>query len=423
MKSILTLAKKDLLLLWRDKFGLFWVAVFPLLFAVFFGSIFSSGGSGGSRAISVAIADQDSTEGSAAFIAEIEKSEALKHVLLDFDEARDRVRRGKVTAYILIEKGFGDFGGMFFMGSPPIKIGIDPSRKAEAGYLQGIITKLLFKMTQNEMSDTEGMVSRMKDAEGDVASDTTLTDGQRSTLKNLFSSLGQFYDQAGTSNLDMQESQMGEITVESVERETIGSTPRSYYDISFPQAIIWGLIGCAASFAISIVTERTKGTLLRLRLAPISRVQILAGKGVACFVSCSVVILLLLIFGKLVFGVTLDNPANLALATFGAAFCFVGIMMFMSVLGKTERAVAGSGWSILMVMAMTGGGMVPAMFMPGWMKAIAQFSPVKWAVYGLEGAIWRGFSLAEMMQPFGILCGIGVLFFAIGAVVMSRSEM
>jgi len=422
MRSILILALKDLLLLWRDKSGLFWVAAFPLLYAIFFGSIFSSSG-GGSRAISVAIADQDSTTGSAEFIAEIEKSDALKPILLDFEEAKDRVRRGKVTAYILIEKGFGDFGGMFFMGSPPIRIGVDPSRKAEAGYLKGIVTRLLFKMTQKEMSDSDKMISRMKDAEIDIAGDTSLTDGQRSTLQNLFSSLGQFYDQAGSSKINLQDSQMGKIKVESVERETIGSAPRSYYDISFPQAIIWGLIGCAASFAISIVTERTKGTLLRLRLAPISGVQILAGKGVACFFACSAVILLLLIFGKLVFGVAISNPVNLALATFGAAFCFVGIMMFMSVLGKTERAVAGSGWSILMVMAMTGGGMVPAMVMPGWMKAISQFSPVKWAIYGLEGAIWRGFSFSEMMQPFGILFGIGVLFFAVGAIVMSRSDM
>ncbi|MFH1893988.1 MAG: ABC transporter permease [Candidatus Zixiibacteriota bacterium] len=422
MRSILILALKDLLLLWRDKFGLFWVAVFPLLYAIFFGSIFSSNDEG-SRAISVAIADQDSTANSAEFIAEIEKSDVLKPILLDFEEAKDRVRRGKVTAYILIEKGFGEFGGMFFMGSPPVKIGVDPSRKAEAGYLQGMVTKLLFKMTQKEMSDTDKMVSRMRDAEVDIAGDTSLTDGQRSTLQNLFSSLGQFYGQAGTSKLNLQDAKMGEIEVESVERETIGSAPRSYYDISFPQAIIWGLIGCAASFAISIVTERTKGTLLRLRLAPISGVQILAGKGVACFFACSAVVLLLLAFGKLVFGVTISNPVNLALATFGAAFCFVGIMMFMSVLGKTERAVAGSGWSILMVMAMTGGGMVPAMFMPGWMKAISQFSPVRWAIYGLEGAIWRGFSFSEMMQPFGILLGIGVLFFAVGAIVMSRSEM
>lgn len=60
--------------------------------------------------------------------------------------------------------------------------------------------------------------------------------------------------------------------------------PRSSYEISFLQRILWGLFGCAATFGISLVVQRTTGTLVRLRMAPIGRMQILAGKGLACFV-------------------------------------------------------------------------------------------------------------------------------------------
>ncbi len=58
-----------------------------------------------------------------------------------------------------------------------------------------------------------------------------------------------------------------------------------------------------ATFAISIVVERTRGTYLRLRLAPVGRARILAGKGLACFLAALVVCLLLLAFGILIFGV------------------------------------------------------------------------------------------------------------------------
>jgi ABC-type transport system involved in cytochrome c biogenesis permease component len=37
MKGMLILAAKDLRLLWRDRFGLFWVLGFPLIMALLFG--------------------------------------------------------------------------------------------------------------------------------------------------------------------------------------------------------------------------------------------------------------------------------------------------------------------------------------------------------------------------------------------------
>jgi len=46
MNAVWALARKDLVILLRDRFGLFWVVAFPLLMALFFGSIFGSGSSG-----------------------------------------------------------------------------------------------------------------------------------------------------------------------------------------------------------------------------------------------------------------------------------------------------------------------------------------------------------------------------------------
>lgn len=85
MRRIMTLALKDLLLLWRDKFGLFWVAVFPLAFAAFFGSIFSTGDNEPS-AIKIAVIDEDSSSHSSDFVAELEESDLLDVVYLDIEE-------------------------------------------------------------------------------------------------------------------------------------------------------------------------------------------------------------------------------------------------------------------------------------------------------------------------------------------------
>ena len=39
--------------------------------------------------------------------------------------------------------------------------------------------------------------------------------------------------------------------------------------------------------------------------------------------------------------------------------------------------------------------MVPQMVMPAWLLEISNFSPIKWLILGVEGALWRGFSAAE----------------------------
>jgi ABC-2 type transport system permease protein len=423
MGKILTLAFKDLHLLWRDKFGLFWVIAFPLLFAIFFGSIFSGGGGSGQSALKVAVVDQDSSESSIAFVQEMQKSDALNVFPLPLDEATRRVRQGKLSAYVLLKKGFGSGVPPLFGGESAMKIGIDPARRAESAYLQGILMSLSFQQMEHQWSNRTYADKQISQIMSEVDTASRVSDSDRKTLSTF---LGSLSDMLGSGMMDsLPSSQNGEMSIETeaVGREAQPGQPRSAFDITFPSAIMWGLLGCAASFGISIVKERRGGTYLRLRLAPLSRAHILAGKGMACFMACVGVSVMLIFVGRFIFGVRPDNLVMLAMAVVASAVCFVGIMMAMSVLGKTEDAVAGAGWAILLVMAMLGGGMVPLFFMPSWLQSISSISPIKWGVLSLEGAIWRGFSVTEMMLPVGILVGVGVVFFGIGVYVFSRSEL
>jgi ABC-2 type transport system permease protein len=194
---------------------------------------------------------------------------------------------------------------------------------------------------------------------------------------------------------------------------------RSQWDISFPQAMLWGVLGCAAAFAVSIVRERKQGTLLRLTAAPISRPQIILGKATACFFAVVVVIAMMTALG-VALGMRPRSPALLALASVCVAASFVGVAILMSVIGRTEESVGGAAWGLNTVMAMFGGGMIPLAFLPAFMRPISHASPVKWSILALEGAIWRGFTLAEMLAPCGILLAFGAVCLALGAVRISR---
>ena len=96
--------------------------------------------------------------------------------------------------------------------------------------------------------------------------------------------------------------------------------------------------------------------------------------------------------------------------------------MLLSVVARTEQAASGIGWGVLTVMAMLGGGMFPLFLMPPWMLTLSHVSPVKWGIVSIEGAIWRGFSPAEMAVPCAVLLGVGAACFAAGAALLARSE-
>jgi ABC-2 type transport system permease protein len=52
--------------------------------------------------------------------------------------------------------------------------------------------------------------------------------------------------------------------------------------------------------------------------------------------------------------------------------------------------------------------------MPPWMQIAATASPVAWALTAIEGALWRGFSAAELALPCLGLLALGGVCLAIG---------
>ena len=435
MIQILTLALKDLTVMFRDKSGFFFTFIFPIIIAVLFGSIFGGDHNGGTRTMTVLIVDEDSTTASQDFIKQLDAGAEIKIVPSTLAVASERVRVGKNTAYIAIKKGYGDASEQMFWGDPPeIEIGVDPARRAESAMLNGILMKYGSKRFQDAFSDPQKMLQNLNISKEAIENDSDLDTTWKNNLSQLFTDLDRFFEfesnqieeldslPADNSTTSAENNVMLPLLITQKNVAVLKAGPINAYAISFPQGIIWGIIGVAAAFGISIVVERTQGTLQRLRIAPISLGQVLAGKALACFTAIIAIDIVLVTLAVTVFGVSINSFVLLLLATLSSAICFTGIMMLLSVLGKTERSVGGIGWAVLLVLSMIGGGMIPLMFMPGWMKTVGTFSPVKWTILSFEGVMWRGFSFSEMLQPVGILLSIGVVSFLIGVIVMKKTS-
>lgn len=417
MNPILALAWKDIRLLLRDRMGFFFSFAFPLIYAIFFGVVFS--GDSSTDAIPVAMVDEDRSISSRAFVDTLTASGHLEIVEATREEATKLVRRGKRTAIIVLPRGFGEARRQLFSGpTPEIEIALDPARKAEGAMLEGLLMKYMAENLQQTMSNPATLRSQVQSSLAGIDSATALPKSQQNALRGFLAQFDTLVASGVTAPADTSSGGFSgfnpvNIRTSSIERQRSG--PRSSYEFSFPQGILWGILSTALGFALSLVLERRQGTLLRLRSAPIRRESILAGKALACFLTILTVTTILLLVARLVFNVRPDSIPLLLLAVLSTAIGFVGVMMLISILGKTESAVSGLGWSAMMIMAMTGGGMVPLFVMPPWVQMVGNVSPVKWGILALEGAIWRSFSLTEMMLPCGILMAVGIIGFTLGA--------
>ena len=348
MRALLLIALKDLRLLLRDRMALFWVFVFPIGFALFFGSIMKAGVEADVAPMGVALV----FESVQPITEQIERALGEAGITtrrLTLTQAQRAVRRAEAAAFIHVPDD----------PAADIELGVDPSRSAQAAMLRGLVRSAF-------MPKTPGLP---------------------------------------------------EIVTTQVTQGTAG--PRSGYEIVLPSMLIWGLIGCVATFAIALVTERTTGTLLRLRAAPISRLTLLGGKSLACALTCLLALGVLSAVAALAFGVPIADPLKFLAVLLACTLCFTGLTMSLSVLGRTEQAVSGAGWSSLIVLAMIGGAMVPPSVMPEWLLGLSNLSPVKWGIWALEGATWRALPWTDLAQPLGVLAAFGVASFAGGVSVMA----
>lgn len=436
MTRVFRMALKDLKLLSRDKVGLFFMLIFPIVMGVFFGYVMSGAGSSKPTVMRVAIVDDDQSPMSEKFVSVLSNIESLNVETAEREDAQDRVRKGALLAMIALPKGFGETAGVMWADPPMLELGLDPSRTAEAAMLEGMVMQSMGNLISARFQDPTSMKGFIDDAKQNIVNDKTMSP----IMKPLFSSMMNSFDTVFDTMEQVQQAggdgtnqgpfangmQMADIRNIDVTRKIVKGSQQdlvrkiqSKWDISFPQAMVWGILGCVAGFATLTVRERTLGTLTRLQVAPVPRWQILAGKGVGCFLAVVTVIALMVAIGTAL-GMRPRSWPLLGLATFCTAFCFVGIMMMLSLFGKTEQATGGAAWGALTVMAMFGGGMIPVAFMPGFMEKISHYDPVKWAVISIEGAIWRDYSLAEMLKPCGILTAVGFVSLSAGCYLISK---
>jgi ABC-2 type transport system permease protein len=175
-----------------------------------------------------------------------------------------------------------------------------------------------------------------------------------------------------------------------------------------------------ASYAMnSVLLEDEEGTLSRLFTTPTQRTLILSGKFLAVFLTVAIQGLALICFGWLAFKVQWGEAGVIVLALSGQMFASVGLGVLLISFIKTSKQAG-----FVMGGVLTGLGMISGLFttnieMPTGFNALGNFTPQGWVLKA-----WRlslaGQPAKEVLLPFVVLVGMGMVMFAVGAVFFRR---
>jgi ABC-2 type transport system permease protein len=347
-----------------------------------------------------------------------------------------------VGAAVIVPKGFGEARAAPFSGQRmKLEVAIDPSRQAIGGMLSGILTKYGFMQLQSAFQRPQEMRRLAGESLDRIRKSADLDPARKALFERFFGNLDTMLatipdaaqdepepqptpDKPGdatpakkSGGFNWQPLELVEVPVQ-IKRDF----PTNGYSLTFPQGIMWGIMGCSLAFAISLVLERSRGTLMRLRVAPLPPWTILLGKSIACFVVTAGVACTLLAVGVLAFGVRPISYPLLLGAVVCASLCFVGLMNLLAAVSPSERAASGLGWGVMIVLAMVGGVMVPVEFLPEWLQRVGSLSPMRWSLLAMSAGIWRDLPMSRYALACAIQLGVGLVGFVAGVRAFGTAE-
>lgn len=167
---------------------------------------------------------------------------------------------------------------------------------------------------------------------------------------------------------------------------------------------------------MSLLREDEEGTLARLFTTPVARTSILAGKFLSVVLSVIVQGVVLIAAAHYAFGINWGEPQAVVMALAGQVVAAAGLGVLLISFAKTSQQagpVLGAG---LTVLGMLGGLFTAGLSMPEAFTRLAVFTPQGWVIKAWNVVLSGGATL-ELVLPLAVLIVMGIVMFALGALI------
>lgn len=337
----------------------------------------------------VLIVDNDKSEYSEMLVDELNKNNAFRYKNAFYEDAVENVENNKVSAAIIIGD---DFEEKIMSNAVPtielMKINYDTSIYSLESIVSGITSKLIGNV------NISNIVARH------------ISEHSNSSEKVIF-------EKAYKNSIENWKYRKPI----SVITETL-NTSNGYNNtthLMFGFTLFFSMF--TITFSVSeILNDRESNTWQRLLISPLSKLSILGGNLISTYIIGIVQVGIIITGGKYLFGI--DYGSNL-LAIYSIVFAFVftvtSLGLFLSGIVKTHAQLSAVIPVVLTSTSMLGGCMWPLEIVTSKpLLTLANLTPQKWALQGLEQIAMYGAETTAVIAPVIVLTAMGVIFFIIG---------
>jgi ABC-2 type transport system permease protein len=408
--KVFAIAWKDLRSTVRTVPALVMMLVAPLALASLLGLAFGGGESFEIAAIKVVVANEDrgspqSPVVAGCTVAAILESPDLGDILQvtrvkDAAAARRAVDDGDAAVAVILP---ADFSRVAYGDDPSATVQVElyenPTREIGGSIVEGIVGQVLADFN-GARAAAAGAVSVRSDDAGDPPA------------AQVAAAAAHAFNEAGgvVSALDVTQ-----------RAPKVGKTEN---EVSVTGAVLSGMMVFfmffgAANVARTILTEDRDGTMPRLFTTPTRHGTIIGGKFVSVFVTVLLQAVVLLIAGRLIFGIDWGRLDAVVLLTLVAAGVAGGLALLIIAFARTPAQAGAIGSGIYLVLALLGGNFTGTAQTSGTYAVVQKLTPNGWLIQGWDTAM-RGGGAADVRWQVLVPLGFAVAFFFFAVLKMRR---
>ena len=380
LMKIVAIVQANLVRTSRDRLGLFFIVLLPLILIVVLGMTYGSGA--GAR---VGVADLDGGPLARQLVASISDAPGVTIEIRSFssvDALRDASSRGFVEFGLVIPAGYD--------------AALQGGRDTSVTYIAPGSTKA---------SATRSTVDRA------VAEQAALFRAAR-----FVASTGVPFDRALSAARASEASAPGiAVSTQSVAE----ASTTSGYDLGAQSQVVLFMFLTSLTGAVELVTTRRLGVSRRMLATPTGAWTIIAGEALARVVIALFQGFFIIVASAILFGVDWIDPlATAAIVVVFAVVCGGAALLVGTVANNPSQAGSiGAGLGLLL--GLLGGTMVPPEVFPEVMRTLSHLTPHAWAMDAFRTLLVDGGGMGAILGPLGALLVFAAVLLG-GAVLRFR---
>lgn len=470
MVQIFSLIVKEIKLLLRDPGGLIMLFILPALFIIILSvslqGTFSS--SNNTEKINIIVINNDKGDVGNKIIDGIIKTgyfnviSELNNKIILIEDALNELKKGKYKIVIDIPENASD--SIDFKVESTINIFIDPVLSNDfaahiTNAVQNMVHGLMFSNVMNVSKNVFENIKleRLKQIDNQIADSiykkkeiiNMLNDFKKSQIdpqtlavvENLnkkyilefderINELNKQKKSLKTEKFSDNGSQNIKLKTLKIVQKYYSQTDAKYIPNSVQQNVpgwtIFALFWITQIITINIISERESGTFKRILISPISTIKFLIGKILPFFIINLIQAAAMFAIGVYILPM-LGTPAldlkdipALTAVTVSISFVAISFGLFISSISKTVFIAASLSGTVVIIMTVAGGIMIPKFIMPKFMQVISLFVPHGWALDAYLNILIKDYKLFESLPSICIIILYGLAFFVISVLNFKR---